>query len=89
MHRLFVRTYGPGWLNLIQNNGVIAGQSVPHFHIHVVPRREVGSDWGNGATHIAALERKRPTKPGSDVVVSLEREFEIARHIRGFLDGPA
>ena len=43
-----VRAYDPDGLNLIQNNGVIAGQRAPHFHMHVVPRRKVGSDWGNG-----------------------------------------
>ena len=83
-----VRAYDPDGLNLIQNNGVIAGQSVPHFHMHVVPRRKSGSDWGSGPPHIAALEGKTPTKPGRDVIVSLEREFDIARHIQGFLDGP-
>ena len=25
-------------LNLVQNNGAAAGQTVPHFHIHVIPR---------------------------------------------------
>lgn len=25
-------------INILQNNGVAAGQSVPHFHIHIVPR---------------------------------------------------
>ncbi len=25
-------------LNLVQNNGEAAGQTVPHFHIHVIPR---------------------------------------------------
>ena len=32
-----VRAYDPDGLNLIQNNGVTAGQSAPHFHMHVVP----------------------------------------------------
>ena len=41
-----LRAYDPDGLNLIQNNGVIAGQHAPHFHMHVVPRRRVGSDWG-------------------------------------------
>ncbi len=27
-------------LNLVQNNGIIAGQSVNHFHIHLIPRVE-------------------------------------------------
>ena len=40
--------YDPDGLNLIQNNGVVAGQKAPHFHMHVVPRRKVGGDWGNG-----------------------------------------
>lgn len=26
-------------INIIQNNGAAAGQSVSHFHIHVVPRK--------------------------------------------------
>ncbi len=26
--------------NVVQNNGAAAGQTVPHFHIHVIPRYE-------------------------------------------------
>jgi len=29
----------PDGLNLVQSNGAGAAQSVPHFHIHVLPRR--------------------------------------------------
>ena len=83
-----VRAYDPDGLNLIQKNGVIAGQSAPHFHMHVVPRRKVGSDWGNGPPHLAALEGKTPTKPDRDIVVSLEQEYEIVRQIRQFLAKP-
>ena len=25
-------------LNIVQNNGETAGQTVPHFHIHIIPR---------------------------------------------------
>ena len=25
--------------NLLQNNGEVAGQAVPHWHLHVIPRR--------------------------------------------------
>lgn len=80
-----VKAYDPDGLNLIQNNGVIAGQAVPHFHMHVVPRRRLGSDWGNGPPHIAVLEGKTPTLPDRDVHISLDREHEIAHHIRRFL----
>ncbi len=27
-------------MNILQNNGTIAGQTVFHFHIHLIPRRE-------------------------------------------------
>ena len=77
-----IRAYDPQGLNLIQNNGVVAGQSAPHFHMHVVPRRRVDSDWGNGPPHIATLEGKVPTSPAHDVTVSLAREYEIAEEIR-------
>lgn len=38
-------------INLIQNNGEAAGQTVFHFHIHVIPRYNndsVGLDWKQG-----------------------------------------
>jgi diadenosine tetraphosphate (Ap4A) HIT family hydrolase len=80
-----VRAYDPDGMNLIQNNGVVAGQAAPHFHMHVVPRRKVGSDWGNGPPHIASLEGKEPTKPERDVLITLEREYKIAAHIKRYL----
>ena len=80
-----LKAYDPDGLNLIQNNGVVAGQEAPHFHMHVVPRRKVDSDWGNGPPHIAVLEGKQPTKPSRDVLISLEREYEIAAEIKQHL----
>lgn len=38
-------------LNLLQNNGVDAGQTVFHFHIHLIPRYEkdqIQIDWEHG-----------------------------------------
>jgi len=29
-----------GGFNLVQNNGVVAGQTVSHFHLHLIPRYE-------------------------------------------------
>lgn len=39
-------------LNLVQNNGVAAGQTVYHFHMHLIPRYEndsVGELWTPGS----------------------------------------
>ena len=42
--------------NVIQNNGEAAGQTVPHFHIHVIPRYEGGPMLGGWV----------PTEPSGD-----------------------
>jgi histidine triad (HIT) family protein len=59
----------PDGLNLIQANGLGAGQSVGHFHFHVFPRRTndgVAINWD--------------PKPGDHARIA-----EIAERIRGFL----
>ena len=32
--------HGADGFNCVWNEGVLAGQSVPHFHLHVIPRKE-------------------------------------------------
>lgn len=32
------QAYHPSGYNIFQNNGRTAGQSVPHYHLHIVPR---------------------------------------------------
>jgi histidine triad (HIT) family protein len=54
-------------LNLVHASGALAGQSVFHFHLHLVPRRE-----GDGL-----LRPWRPTNPDAS---TLE---DVARRIRG------
>lgn|SRR5690606_35309375 len=36
--RAAARSLGAHGMNIFQNNGAKAGQSEPHFHVHVVPR---------------------------------------------------
>lgn len=38
------KTLGCTGYNLVQNNGLSAGQTVFHFHVHVIPRYEDGPD---------------------------------------------
>lgn len=71
---VMVSEFAPDGVLLYQNNGVGSGQEVPHFHLHVVPRRSE-SDWGFGPPHIARLEgRKRPELLDYAVVTGAKRE---------------
>ena len=38
--------YDPIGLNVLQNNGEAAGQSVFHFHMHLIPRYGTGDGFG-------------------------------------------
>jgi histidine triad (HIT) family protein len=78
-----VEAYSPGGITLYNNNGVASLQEVPHFHMHVVPRRN-NSAWGEGPPHIATLERRSQDIPDK-VQISIEREYEIAEEIRAAL----
>lgn len=53
---------GAEGLNLVQNNGELAGQTVPHFHIHLIPRyRDDGQTigWKAGSMSDAELDAIR------------------------------
>ncbi len=40
-----VEALGCDGLNIVQNNGAAAGQTVFHFHMHLIPRYENGNDF--------------------------------------------
>lgn len=47
------KSLGCSGFNIVQNNGKAAGQTVFHFHMHVIPRYENGPDivsWKPGKT---------------------------------------
>ncbi len=49
-------------LNLVQNNGETAGQTVMHFHLHIIPRYE------NDGQHILW----NPTSPAAEELVAVK-----------------
>lgn len=43
---------GAEGVNIVQNNGEVAGQSVHHFHLHIVPRKEKDGIILNQSSHL-------------------------------------
>ena len=64
--KISARLHADG-MNIVQNNGAAAGQTVPHFHIHLIPRYE------NDGAHILW----KPTSP------SAEELDEVCTEING------
>jgi histidine triad (HIT) family protein len=57
--RAVISELEPNGVNLLQANGPGAGQSVPHFHIHVMPRRPgdgVALNWDYKPGDMAEIE---------------------------------
>ena len=53
-------------MNILQNNGPIAGQTVFHFHIHLIPRREgdgINVTWTPTAVSYTHLISSTTPKP--------------------------
>ena len=78
--RALTTTFNPDGITVYQNNGVASLQEVPHFHIHVVPRRQ-SSGWGTGPPHISVLQ-PRAQDARRNVVVSWERAEEVAALVK-------
>jgi len=74
VHRLasaVQRAFSPAGLGIFQNNGIAAGQSVGHYHMHIA------SIYPGQAPHI--LARDQPATP-------FEERFALAERIRAALD---
>lgn len=72
----FVSGLGAVGVNIFQNNGVKANQTVAHYHVHVVPRYESSDPTVNFRS---AEYRFTP----------LEQQLEVAAAIRGALQAQA
>lgn len=63
------RVYGASSLNIAIQDGQDAGQSVPHVHVHVIPRKKADLD----------------ERGGSDAIYEMMdgEEGDIGRHLAG------
>jgi histidine triad (HIT) family protein len=73
-------TFAPLGILVMQNNGVYSGQSVPHYHLHVIPRQP-GSDWGIGPPQLAVFD-DAGRKPGT----THDPSHDELRHRRAQMD---
>jgi histidine triad (HIT) family protein len=70
------RAFGAEGFNFAWNDGKMAGQSVPHFHLHVLPRK-------TGDQGIYEYEpRKFLYRPGERAPSPEAELIEVASHIR-------
>jgi diadenosine tetraphosphate (Ap4A) HIT family hydrolase len=76
------KSFGAEGFNFAWNDGKTAGQSVTHFHLHIIPRKP-------GDTGITQYEpREFVYRPAKERPVSSEQELkEVAEMIKNNLDG--
>ncbi|MGE9276729.1 MAG: HIT family protein [Candidatus Phytoplasma pruni] len=58
MSRVLVQTFNAEGINLLNNNGAIAGQTVFHFHVHLLPRYNEKELIINAVNHMNQLTKK-------------------------------
>ncbi len=80
--QVMVKAFAPEGVLLYQNNGVGSGQEVPHFHLHVVPRRSE-SDWGFGPPHLARLEQQKNSVQFDHATVTCSKR-QTVDHLRSY-----
>jgi histidine triad (HIT) family protein len=80
---VMIDAFAPDGVLLYQNNGAGSGQEVPHFHLHVVPRRP-NSDWGLGPPHIARFGAAGPLEHLDHAVMTDAKRSTVERLRRYF-----
>jgi histidine triad (HIT) family protein len=80
---VMIDAFAPDGVLLYQNNGTGSGQEVPHFHLHVVPRRPKG-DWGVGPPHIARFGTAGPPEHLDHAVVTDAKRATVEQLRRYF-----
>lgn len=73
--------YGAEGFNCVWNQGKLAGQSVPHFHLHIIPRKD-------GDTGLLGYDPRSMLYRTGDREPTDESELKgVANTIRSALDG--
>ena len=73
------KAYGAEGFNVAWNEGAVAGQSVPHFHVHLLPRKE-------GDTGVHQYDpREFLYRPGSRETSPQKELLAVAGEIRNAL----
>jgi histidine triad (HIT) family protein len=79
LHPALCRVFGATGFNYAWNEGAVGGQNVPHFHLHMLPRKE-------GDSGITQYEpRSFLYRPGSRATTPEEELQEISARIRSAL----
>jgi len=79
LKKVYEKLFGAEGFNCAWNEGEVAGQSVPHFHLHLLPRKK-------GDTGITEYDpRKFLYRPGSRKESTEEELKEIAQNVKNVL----
>ena len=81
------RVYKANALNVAVQDGVEAGQSVPHVHVHVIPRKGGDMDEKGGGDAIYGLMDGEEGNLGN-AFVEMQRQRDSRRGQRDFVAGP-
>lgn len=79
MSKMLKSHYNTSSLTLVIQDGVHAGQSVPHVHIHLLPRRE--GDFQNNDDIYGEVERVDSRKSEVRSLEDMESEAEVYRNL--------
>ncbi|CAO3661518.1 unnamed protein product [Umbelopsis vinacea] len=89
--KVIEKEYDGSSLTLAMQDGPQAGQTVPHVHIHIIPRRK--GDWANNDDVYDELDGKKAATAGIKRVDNEERKArsiddmrEEAEKLRPFFD---
>lgn len=84
---MLAERYSPDGYNVGFNDGVAAGQTVPHFHVHVIPRRRGDMDDPRGGVRHVIPKRGNYLKPTDFPSGALQSPALGAPHDRSLIAG--